>query len=254
MAMEILFLGTGGGRWMTITQRLHTGGFRIHDTQNIHVDPGTGAVARVSAKRISPLSTNAVFVSHCHPDHYTDAEVFIEAMTKGMTKKAGIVGASKSVLLGNHELGPAISNYHKSKLKSEQVMLPGDTLKIGDIGVEALPTRHSDPDCIGFKFFTDQGVISYTSDTEYFEEMADSYRDSTLMIINVIRPRNERLKWHLCSDEVIKILNEVKPQTAIITHFGMKMVSVARKEAGRIEKETGVTTIAARDGMRYALK
>jgi phosphoribosyl 1,2-cyclic phosphodiesterase len=84
--------------------------------------------------------------------------------------------------------------------------------------------------------------------------MADSYRDSTLMIINVIRPRNERLKWHLCSDEVIKILNEVKPQTAIITHFGMKMVSVARKEAGRIEKETGVTTIAARDGMRYALK
>ncbi len=252
--MEIVFLGTGGGRWMTITQRLHTGGFRIHDTEKIHVDPGTGAVARASAKRINPLSTDAVLVSHCHPDHYTDAEVFIEAMTKGMTKRAGVVGASRSVLLGNHELGPAISKYHKSKLKSEYVLTPGDKFKIGDIGVEALPTRHSDPDCIGFKFFTDKGIISYTSDTEYFEGMTDFYRDSSLMIINVIRSKNERLKWHLCSDEVIKILNEVRPQTAIITHFGMKMIPVAGKEAERIERETGVSVIAARDGMRYTVK
>ncbi len=252
--MEIVFLGTGGGRWMTITQRLHTGGFRIHDAQNIHVDPGTGAVARASAKKINPLSTDAVLVSHCHPDHYTDAEVFIEAMTNGMTKKSGILAASRSVIQGNTDLGPAVSQYHRSKLAEEHVIKPGDTFKIGDIGVEALPTRHSDPDCIGFKFFTDKGIISYTSDTEYFEGMTESYRDSSLMILNVIRPRSEKLKWHLCSDEVIKILNEVRPQTAIITHFGMKMIPVARHEAERIERETGVSVIAARDGMRYTVK
>jgi phosphoribosyl 1,2-cyclic phosphodiesterase len=254
VGMDFVFLGTGGGRWMTITQRRHTGGFRIHGQENIHVDPGAGAVARAASKRINPLSTKAVLVSHCHPDHYTDAEVFIEAMTKGMTKKAGLLAASRSVINGNSELGPAVSRYHRSKLAEEHVLSPGDTFKIGNIGVEALPTRHSDPDGVGFKFYTDQGIITYTSDTEYFDEMTDVYKDSSLMIINVIRPKNEHLKWHLCSNEVIKILNEIRPQTAIISHFGMKMIPIAGQEASRIERETGVQVIAARDGMRYTWK
>jgi phosphoribosyl 1,2-cyclic phosphodiesterase len=252
--MEIVFLGTGGGRWMTITQRLHTGGFRLHGEKRLHIDPGAGAVARTNGIKINPLETDAVLVSHCHPDHYTDAEVFIEAMTRGMTKEVGLVAASKSVLLGNHELGPAISRYHRSKIGAEHVLSPKDTLKIDGLGVEALPTRHSDPHGIGFKFYTNKGVITYTGDTEYFEGLTDYYMDSSILIINVIRPRGERLRWHLCSDDVVKILEDVKPDTAIITHFGMRMLPVSRREAASIEAKTDVKTIAARDGMRFTLK
>lgn len=252
--MEIVFLGTGGGRWMTITQRRHTGGFRLHDRQNIHVDPGAGALVRATQKRINPLKTDCLLVSHCHPDHYTDTEVFIEAMTRGMTERAGVLGGSRSVLIGNGELGPAVSRYHLSMVKEEHTLEAGATFKIGDMGVEALPTRHSDPEGVGLKFYTDQGVITYTGDTEYFDGMAGAYRDSRVMIINVIRPGGERLKWHLCADDVIRILNDTVPERAIITHFGMKMAPVAMKEAERIERETGVKTIAARDGMRVALR
>ncbi|MFQ5801070.1 MAG: MBL fold metallo-hydrolase [Candidatus Hydrothermarchaeales archaeon] len=252
--MEIVFLGTGGGRWMTITQRLYTGGFRLHDEVNIHVDPGAGALVRTCERRINPSKTNAVMVSHCHPDHYTDAEVFIEAMTRGMTKRAGVFGGSRSVLLGNEKLGPAVSRYHKSMIEKEYTLDAGVTLKIGDIGMEALPTQHSDPEGVGMKFFTNHGIITYTGDTEYFEGMPRAYKGSSLMIINVIRPKVDMLKWHLCSEDVIRILNEVVPETAIITHFGMKMLPVARKEAVNIEAKTGVRTIAARDGMRFTLK
>jgi ribonuclease BN (tRNA processing enzyme) len=252
--MEIVFLGTGGGRWMTITQRLHTGGFRLHDELNVHVDPGAGAVARTNQQKISPLKTHAIMVSHCHPDHYTDAEVFIEAMTKGMTKKTGVLGGSKSVLIGSEKLGPAISRYHRSMIEKEYALDAGTTLKLGDIGVEALPSRHSDPDGVGMKFFTNHGIITYTGDTEYFAEMPNVYKDSRLMIINVIRPGADRLKWHLCSEDVIRILNEVVPETAIITHFGMKMLPVSKKEAERIKRETGVKTIAATDGMKITLE
>ena len=251
--MELVFLGTGGGRWMTITQRLHTGGFRLHDKLNIHIDPGAGALVRTGQRKISPLKTHAVLVSHCHPDHYTDAEVFIEAMTRGMTRKAGVIAASKSVLLGGDELGPAISRYHRSKVDVEYILSPGDAFKIGSTGVEALATRHSDPHGVGFKFFTSYGVITYTGDTEYFDEMPMAYRGSTLMIINVIRPGKERLKWHLCSEDVARILSEVKPEAAVITHFGMKMLPIARKEASNIEARTGVKTTAATDGMRLTL-
>jgi len=252
--MELVFLGTGGGRWMTITQKLYTGGFRLHDDLNLHIDPGSGAVARAKERGVNVLATDGVLVSHCHPDHYTDVEVMVEAMTKGMTKKRGVVGASLSVLEGSESLGPAVSNYHKSMLAEEVALSPGTTFKLEDIGVEALKTVHSDPTGVGFKLFTDYGVITYTGDTEYFESMPDFYNDSTVMIINVIRPKNDKLKWHLCSDDVVKILNESKPKTAVITHFGMKMLPHREKEAARIEDLTGVKTIAARDGLKLKLE
>ncbi len=252
--MEIIFLGTGGGRWMTITQRLYTGGFRLHGESNIHVDPGAGAITRTCERGINPLNTDALFVSHCHPDHYTDAEVFIEAMTKGMKKKKGLVAASKSVLIGNEELGPAISKYHRAMIGDERLIVAGERLKIGNIGVEALPTSHSDPSGVGLKFFTEKGIVTYTGDTEYFDGMEDVYRDTQIMVVNVIRPKGERLKWHLCSNEVIDILNAVNPEVAILTHFGMKMHPVAKSEADRIKSKTGVKTLAARSGMRFTLK
>ena len=44
--MKLTFLGSGGGRFATITQKRMTGGFRIDDIDgmNIHVDPGPGAL------------------------------------------------------------------------------------------------------------------------------------------------------------------------------------------------------------------
>ncbi len=84
--------------------------------------------------------------------------------------------------------------------------------------------------------------------------MPTAYKDTNLMILNVLRPRSESLKWHLCSEEVIKILKEIKPQSALITHFGMKMLPSFRREAQYIQEKTGVKTIAARDGMRYSIE
>ena len=51
---------------------------------------------------------------------------------------------------------------------------------------------------------------------------------------------------------VDKILKEVKPKLAIMTHFGLKMLSIDPiDEAKRITKETGVKTLAAFDGMSF---
>jgi hypothetical protein len=42
---EIVFLGTGGGRFSMITQKRRTGGLRvISEKMNVHVDPGPGAL------------------------------------------------------------------------------------------------------------------------------------------------------------------------------------------------------------------
>ena len=46
--MKLTFLGSGGGRFATISQKRMTGGFRIDDFggKNYQIDPGPGALVR----------------------------------------------------------------------------------------------------------------------------------------------------------------------------------------------------------------
>ena len=55
---------------------------------------------------------------------------------------------------------------------------------------------------------------------------------------------------NLSSDDAVKIIQGVKPNLAIITHFGQKMLEQNPiYQAREIQRATGVQTIAARDGM-----
>jgi ribonuclease BN (tRNA processing enzyme) len=66
---------------------------------------------------LDPAKTDAVLVSHCHPDHYTDTEVMIEGMSRGGLKKRGALHASALPCWKASQLhGTAISNYHRSLL------------------------------------------------------------------------------------------------------------------------------------------
>ncbi len=249
--MEIIFLGTGGGRWITLSQKIKTGGFRIHTTKKIHIDPGPGAIVSLSEAEISPIDTDVLIITHCHPDHYNDGEILIEAMTYGMTKNRGILACSESVLFGKDGIGPGVSKYHQSKAREIVVLKPGEGYNIDGIKIETFGTKHSDPVAVGLKIFTPEGVVTYTSDTEYFDGVARLYSGSDVIIFNVIRPQNDRIPYHYCTDDVIRVLKEVVPDPtlAIMQHFGMKMLGKEVHEARRVEEETGVRTISARDGM-----
>ena len=100
--MKITFLGTGGGRFSTISQRRMTGGFRIDklNGKNYHIDPGPGALVRTYQFGLDPRTLSGVFISHAHTDHYTDGEILIEAITKGMTRNQGVIMGSNSVFEG----------------------------------------------------------------------------------------------------------------------------------------------------------
>ncbi len=256
MTLEIIFLGTGGGRFVTITQKRRTAGIRIlGEKLNLHLDPGPGALVYSVASGLSPEKINALLVSHCHPDHYTDAEVFIEAMTRGMTKKRGLLAASRSVLYGNEVCGPAISKYHQQMPEKIIGAKPGVKFQVKGLNVVVTEAKHSDPDTVGFRFETeDVGDIAYTSDTEYFEGIGKYYEGVRLLILCVMRPTGKPWKGHMTTEDAIKIIEEARPENAIITHFGMQMIFRGpNNEAKLIESKTGVPTIAAKDGMHVKI-
>ena len=251
--MKITFLGTGGGRFSAISQRRMTGGFRIDNLngKNYHVDPGPGALVRTYQFGFDPRNLDGVFVSHAHTDHYNDAEILIEAMTRGMTKEYGVVLGNKSVLDGYERWGPGISKYHQSPSK-KYVLEPNQVENINGCSVKGTKTVHGDPEGVGFQIDYRGFKISYTSDTGYFEDLHKYHEGADILIASVLRPGNKSIRGHLCSRNFIELLKEVKPKLAIMTHFGLKMLSIDPiDEAKRITKETGVKTLAAFDGMSF---
>jgi len=54
--------------------------------------------------------------------------------------------------------------------------------------------------------------------------------------------------------DVERIINELKPKVAILTHFGMSVWRAKPWQiAQRLSAKTGVRVIASRDGMRFDL-
>jgi len=254
--IELVFLGTGGGRFATITQKRRTGGIRIlSENVNAHLDPGPGALIYSLNMNLDPQKISALLISHSHPDHYTDAEVIVEAMTHGTTKKRGTLVATRSVLFGNEVCEMAVSRYHQEMVERLIEARPGVRFELDNLKVVACKAVHSDPDTVGFRFETvDKGDFAYTSDTEYFEDIAKIYEGVRLLILGVLRPSGKPWKGHMTTSDAIRVVEEVKPEMAVLTNFGMQMIFRGPDhEAKMVEEKTGVPTIAAKDEMRINL-
>ena len=254
--LNLHMLGTGGGRFTMITQLRRTAGIRmIHGGTDVHLDPGPGALVYSNWARLSPQKLDAIAVTHCHPDHYTDAEVLVEAMTHGTQDKRGVLAASRSVLQGGDDFDASVSRYHQDLVKDVQVLGSGSAFDVDDIRFQAMVARHSDADTVGLRVDVPEvGSIGYTSDTAPYDGLGEAYRGCRLLILCVLRPRGKPLRYHLCTDDALRILEEVQPGCGVLTHFGMSMLNAGpEEEAAYLEGETGVPTVSARDGMQIIL-
>jgi phosphoribosyl 1,2-cyclic phosphodiesterase len=253
--IEIIFLGTGGGRFAMITQQRRTGGIRmLSEDLNLHLDPGPGALIYSLQEGLDPQKINAVLVSHSHTDHVSDAQVLIEAMSLGTRSKRGLLAAAHSVLHGNEVCGRSISSYHQSLPEKVIDTKVGVKFNVGNLEVQTTRAEHSDPDAVGFRFVTaDYGDLAYTSDSEYFDGIEDFYKGVRLLILCVLRPYGRPWKGHMTTQNAIKIVDKVQPEMTIMTHLGMGMIFKARGEAQIIETKTGIPTKPATDGMRIFL-
>ncbi len=251
MSFRITFLGTGGGRHTTMYQVRSTGGMLIeHDGRFLHVDPGPGALTQMHRIRYDLTRTDSVVVSHCHPDHYSDAESVIEGMTRGGWTKRGSLYGSKTVISGENGLGPCISDYHRRIVSNVSQFAPGDVLDIDGLETDICRADHSDPTNVGFRFHTEHGIVSYVSDTAYSDEIADQYIGSRVLILPVTTPMGNRIKYHLCTDDAITFIDRVRPELAIFIHLGVVIIRKGPEvQAGMAEEATGIRTIAGRDLM-----
>ncbi len=255
--LELYFLGTGGGRFVMSTQKRRTAGFRITNNETqVHVDPGPGALVFSNWAGLPPSKLSGLIVTHCHPDHYTDAEVFIESMTLGTRRSQGLLAATRSVLHGFEGVGPSISQYHQRLPEQVVELKKGTEFKIDNMKFKAIEARHSDPTSVGIRLEVPElGSFGYTSDTGYFSELSSYLEDLRLLALCVIWPRNNPISKHLCTDDALIIIEEAAPSAVLLTHFGMRMLNAdPTKEAVYLQENTGVPVIALKDGMKISIE
>ncbi len=246
---EIVFLGTGGARVVVFKQIRASGGIWLSlEGTNLLVDPGPGCLVRCLSKRekLNPESLSGIIVSHRHLDHSADVNVMIEAMTGGGFKKKGVVFAPGDALAED----PVILQYVRDYVNDVRVLEEG-----GEYGIDGIKFRtpvkhiHGNVEAYGLNFSTPRYTVSYIVDTRFFPELVNHYRGE-VMILNVVRLKPSDLD-HLSLDDAKEMIVQVRPKLAILTHFGMTMIRAKPWEvAARVEQETGVRTMAARDGMR----
>jgi len=248
---RLTFLGSGGGRFATITQARATGGLYLDDGVRIHVDPGPGALVNLCRAGLDPRATEAILISHCHPDHYVDAPILLEALNPtGRDERGTLVGPS-SVLDGGEGQTPTVHPFHQDRASLRQVVEPGAKVLLGPMVMEATPSDHSDPATVGFKFHTEHGIISYVADTALNEELIKAHRGARVLILPNTRPDGDRIPGHLCSRDSEALIEALQPEITLLNHFGLRMVRKGPEDqATAIQKATSLTTTAVRDFMQ----
>ena len=251
---RLTLLGTGGGRFATVTQERATGGLYLEDGMSIHIDPGPGSLVMMRRAKLDPMRTDGILVSHCHPDHYTDAEVLLEAMTNGTHTKRGFLGGSRSVLEGDGTIGPAISAYHRSAVEVVRVLSPGDEFEVGRVAVRATPASHSDGTTVGFRIATSNGEVGYIPDTTLTDEVIEANSGVRVLIVPLTRPLRARIDHHLCTEDAADLVAATQPELAVLNHLGLKILREdPQMQAEWIAKKSGVRTVVGEDLMRIRL-
>lgn len=254
MSSRIIFLGTGGDIAVVGKQIRASGGIvvQVEDFQFV-IDPGPGCINKAMEYGVNLRETTAILVSHAHMNHANDLNAVIAVMTHNGLDAKGVLVANTTVVNGSAEIDPNLSYFHKNCLEKLLVLKPKQKVGIENVEIHALTADHSDPNTIGFKLFTSGFVLSYTSDTKYSKELLEQYANSDIIIFNTVYPAGTKNPDTLSSDDVIKIIEKVKPKLAIITHFGSKMIAAdTLSEAREIQKKTGIQVIAAKDGMEVS--
>jgi len=239
---SVTFLGTGGGRFMFLTQRRYSGGLWLElDGSSFILDPGPGALVRALQYGKDPGRLDCIISSHCHLDHYNDVEVMVEAMTHGLNRRQGLLVLQEGVV-------DYISQYHRSHVETI-VPKAGEKFRVGRVEVEAIPTiKHAGG--LGFRFTTSDGVVTYSGDTSLADEVVSHYGGSNLLILNTIFTSVRGSDTHLNTEDAAEVARKINPKHLVITHFGVRLLNDGPEvAAAKIQKETGVKTTAATDGM-----
>lgn len=248
------FLGTAGARHAVSQQLRASGGLWLHyrNTQ-IMIDPGPGALVRSRSFRpdLHPGELDGIVLTHRHLDHSCDLNVMVEAMTQGGNNPRGQVFLPADAL----DREPVLFSYARDYLHSLQCLREGGSYRVGEIEF-ATPLRHRHPvETYGLKIRLGRRTLALIADTGFWDELLSSYSAEVLIINTLALEHNPRTAdIHLSLQEAARLIAAIRPQLALLTHFGTRIIHAGpARMAETVQEQTGIRVVAAEDQMSVDL-
>jgi phosphoribosyl 1,2-cyclic phosphodiesterase len=231
---------------VVLNQMRKSGGFWLKlDDVNILHDPGPGSLVMAHKLGLRPRDLDAIILSHRHIDHSNDVNVMTEAMTGGGFNPRGRLIVPSDCL----DPDPVILQYVRPFVEINEIT-KGMEVTIKEVNLK-FPIKNLHPvDTYGVIYTFKSGRLGYIPDTEYFPELVQAYGGVDYLIINVVRMKTDKRIRHLNMYEASELIGKIRPQKAILTHFGLQVLkSFPERQSRLISEKTGVEVIAAHDGM-----
>lgn len=228
-SFDLLFLGSGGGRFNLTYRWRDIGGFLLYHWA---VDPGPDSQRNMVDLKVP--KPKGVILSHVHVDHTLGFPALAEWISDFGIHRRGTFIATRNAF-GAFE-------YHRNKLRRHILVDWDNEVE----GFRFVRCNHGDPYTAGFVY---KNRIGYTADTGLYPGMADEYKDLDILILNVFKLR-KNFWGHLTVEDAITLLKAARPKLAVMTHIGPEIIFFGTEKVRRhIEDATGIKTIVAQKGL-----
>ncbi|MDP9017590.1 MAG: MBL fold metallo-hydrolase [Candidatus Eremiobacteraeota bacterium] len=252
MSSSILFLGTGGARFVVARQLRASGGMwmRFGETQ-IHVDPGPGALVRALSHvpPCAPGELDALILSHKHLDHSNDINIMIEAMTHGGFRKRGTLLAPHDAMHGDAVVFPYVQRFVE---RIETLREQSEPYRVGEVEIRSSIKHIHAVETYGLHFRYGGHTVSYLPCGRFFEGLVADYASHApdVLIMNILRYRDSMDVDHLTFDDACKLIEGIRPKVAVLSHFGTKLLEQdPHRLARELEEKYAIRVIAAYDNL-----
>lgn len=213
---------------MKVTVLGYYGGYPYHDHGTssylitagdgfrLLLDCGSGALISLE-KVLDPFKLDAVIVSHYHHDHIADLGVLqYYYQLKHGTKKTNPLK-----IYGHLEDINSFKNLTFGSFTEGVGFDPNQKLILGPVEITFCRTIHPvTAYAMRIKETATGKVLTYTSDTRYFPELADFAKDSDVLIADTnFSADTVGDLWHMTSVQSAKLALEANAKTLLLSHL-----------------------------------
>jgi len=244
---RIVFLGTKGGPRIALNAANPANLVIVNETPFV-IDCGAGVSRQLLAAGVPLPSVKYIFISHHHSDHNLEyGNLFYNAWAAGLSTPirsfgpVGIEAMTRSFWeLNKFDVDTRIEDEGRPDprplLIAKDIKEDGVVLQTADVRVTAFRTPHPPiVDNFAYKFETPDGVIVFSSDTQYNPKLAEFAKGADVLVHEalyvpavdrlVIKTKNgATLKKHLMeshttTEDVGRIAAAAGVKVLVLSHF-----------------------------------
>jgi len=216
--MKLTILGSGTA--VPLKNRSAPANYLKIKDKNILVDCGSGAIRQLEKSGNSYKDLDYIFLTHFHPDHFSDLTILIEALnyTPNFTRKKDLIILDPVGIKSffSKYIAPIEGVRPKDfKIKIREIV---NEVHFEDFRIEILNTNHN-RESIAYKFTEKKKSLVISGDCGFEKGLIDFSKSSKVLLLECSQDSKKRDNGHLNSKECGIIARESKASKLILTHL-----------------------------------